>query len=154
MEPKNKLTVFTSKEFVSAVENRYLRSNKIPATFLDSPKETFTSNLMFRKFHPFFEVFNKKLDLMISSGIIQHWRSTYINPTLYTKKEDAVPARILTMDECGIGFLICLASAFISLIVFCIECFTPVFKRSCKHCFELFIAVNIVKYFISKKTVY
>lgn len=74
------------------------------------------AGLGFRKFSPFIDNFNGKMEQMLSSGFIQKFLEDESKPR--NDKLDNVGAQVLTLSDLGVAFQICCIPLVLSLIAF------------------------------------
>lgn len=79
------------------------------------------SAINFPPFCPFFEELNRKIDRMISSGILVYWYNNYHRIGYPKKVVDEVGPEVLTMEHLEIGFVVCLIPLGLSILVFLCE---------------------------------
>lgn len=118
-EPANKATTMASSIQLERFENQVYRSGSSSISLLDEVYIIQSCGFAFPPFSPFFETFNAKIDQMISNGIIDHERKMQNDPKLATIEESE--AQVITLEDLGLGFEICLISMAISLTAFIIE---------------------------------
>lgn len=117
-EPSNKGTMILFQEFLSNIHEKLYRSGFSSLSILDENIATLYFGLPFRRFHPFFESLNLKINQMTSAGLVDHWYKNAYDSRRHIKKviEDIGP-QVLTMDHVAIGFLVCLIPMTMSVIV-------------------------------------
>lgn len=120
-EPSHKATMLMTPESLSEIYNRRLRSGAGSISLLDETIRTFFRCVAFRPFDPYYEIFNEKIDELISSGIIPHyfWISGFLRSR--GKVSEAAGPQVLTMEHLEIGFIICLTPLIVSIAVFLAE---------------------------------
>lgn len=73
----------------------------------------------FKKFSPFYEVFNDKIGQLLANGIIKDLFKCVTQPEPH--KSDDIGPQVLTMEHLGLGFVACLIPLVLAAVVFVIE---------------------------------
>lgn len=119
-EPKVKGTSLLSPEVFNQIGQSF-RSGTASLTLLDETIATFPAGQKFNSYCPFYETFNRKIDRMISSGLIRHWYDEFYTRKSFKIKPEETGPEVLTMDHLGIGFLVCLIPLVLGIIAFVVE---------------------------------
>lgn len=77
--------------------------------------------MKFPPFNPFFEEFNGKVALMVSSGVIERWYRDFFALSHVKRIADEIGPEVLTMEHLDIGFVVCLIPMGLSVLVFICE---------------------------------
>lgn len=120
-EPANKATILTSSDTLTGVLNLSYRSGSSSLELLDEIIKTIPMSVMFPFHSPLYEVFNKKIYQLLSTGLIYHWYNHEINRKGLKLKPEEIGPQILTMEHVSIGFLICFIPLALSVLTFLIE---------------------------------
>jgi len=121
-EPANRFTYLEASKKIQRLESREYRSGFSSISMVDFVIKTNFYALPFPSYSPFYETFNKKIDQMLSNGIIDHWIKNDYNPRGMKMKKEEIEPQILTFDDhLDVGFLMCLSLLGISFLVLCAE---------------------------------
>jgi spore germination protein GerM len=88
--------------------------------FLEENLATYPHCFIFPKFHPFNKVFIKKINQLISSGLVEKLANTEVFK-LEKKQNDEQQPRPLTMDHVGVCFVAIMICLGLSFVVFTVE---------------------------------
>jgi hypothetical protein len=125
-EPANKLTMAVlRKEFKSG--SLRLSNEKFSFHLLDEDSVTLHFCLIFPRSEPLNQIFFKKVDELISSGIVSHFEEQESIAGVQPARHRDQEAQPLTMDHLGVCFAIILICLGLSCVVFLIECLTKYF---------------------------
>jgi hypothetical protein len=122
-DPKNKLITIAGRKFMSALLSKkdpYRETSEFKFYFLDENIATTHFFFAFRRTCPYTKTFIRKIDQLISAGIVQ---KVEIEGKKIIERE--VEKKQLTMDELSVCFIIVAICLGISFIVFVGECLTP-----------------------------
>lgn len=98
----------------------------IPSLFnLDITLLTVKYGFAFKKFHPFFEIFDEMMGRFMDHGIYNLKPKRMINP----KQSDNLGAQILTMDHLELGFAACMIPLALAIVVFLCELLADALKK-------------------------
>lgn len=115
-ESENKATTHVYRSLGHHAMLNY-RSGDLSFKLLQDDVVTALFGIIFKKFCPFFESFNKKIDQMISAGIV----SQFSNRGKIKIRFDEIGPQILTWDHLSVGFAACTIPLIISIVVFFCE---------------------------------
>lgn len=108
-------------------------NQKMSATFI-----TFTMS----PFDPFFEEFDQKIKQFAEAGMVG--KLIYLKRRVNKLYNEEVPALVLTMNDLGIGFLICLVPTALSAVVFFFEVSIPRIRSLARKLRDVLVAVYVV----------
>jgi hypothetical protein len=119
-EPKNKLTLFTLRE---QAKTWMLQQSNVASSlhFLEENTATLHFCLLFPHSVPS-SLFIKKIDQMMSSGLVQRLRKQENEVHRDTKHDKDEKKLSLSMDHLGICFIVVMSCLGICCVVFVIEC--------------------------------
>lgn len=126
MDPSNKGTMAVTTQVLNYL-NRYRHGSPSIKT-LNENIQMYFMGLRFPDYSPFYEEFNEKIHDMISSGLIEYFRSTEAS---VKKADDDVGPQVLTFQHLRMGFIFCLVPLGISAVVFLGEILVHVLRKSC-----------------------
>lgn len=124
-------------EFISQVETDAYRNGKtsieiseeikLPSALIDFPVPNFS---------PFYEVFEETIQKLIEAGVCplrldDHLISRIVPPS-YAAYDEEIPPLVLSMEDLGVGFEVCLIPLAFSLVVFIFEVIYPKAKQIVK----------------------
>lgn len=131
-EPSNRKIVSATLEFLDKLERLSYRHGKTSievsqAIEVESQMITFAM----RSFSPFYEIFNNKIQMLVEAGICPHRLKRYNNwkKTRNKRFDEEIPPLVLSMDDLGVGFEVCLIPLALSLLVFVFEIVWPKVKQ-------------------------
>lgn len=113
---------------LSIINNRLFRSGLTSLTLLKDSFLTMHQVKLFRKFSPYFEVFNAIIGQIISSGLFEFLLKNETNPRGIKKIDEDIGPQVLTLDHLEVGFFVCIVLLIFSLIVFACEIFVQKYK--------------------------
>lgn len=121
-EPANKAFTVGGADRINHITYNYFRRG-FPSLHLmtSSPLMFIFEGLSFRAFNPVIESFNEVLFRLLSNGLMQKFLDDYQYPRDPNEKEDPIGPQVLTMDDLGVGFLICCIPLALSVVVFVAE---------------------------------
>lgn len=119
VEPENKAVSQTTDGFFKIFLNQKYRSGTSSLRALDEVLQLMTGGCGFKKFSPFFEVFNEKIGQLIAAGVLKEFNERFL-PSIKTKTDEIGP-QVLTMEHLGLGFIACLIPLGLAIAVFCME---------------------------------
>jgi hypothetical protein len=125
-EPGNKLTMALLHKKFKTLSSRE-SNEELSVQLLDDVTATLHYCLMFHRPKPLTQIFIRKIDQLISSGIvrrIEEQESTRDQQPARYRDQEAQP---LTMDHLGVGFVVILSFLVLSCVAFLIECLTKFF---------------------------
>lgn len=111
--------------FISAFEMIYilneLRSGNPSFVIIDDKWKTIFIGVQFKKYCPFYQVFNEKMGIFASAGIFDQTYYLKTKKRGLTWKDETIGPQVLTLDDLWVGFVIHVVFLGISTIVFFIE---------------------------------
>lgn len=138
-ESKNKKTFIATKEWLDNIERGRYRSGKSSVNFLNHNFDGTLITFPFAPFDPYFKEFDQiiqwKFESAIFSGIV------HIKNVLHN---DEVPPLVLTLNDLGIGFLVCTFPLALSLVVFLTEVTVLKIKLIAKNIRDALVAVYVI----------
>lgn len=149
VEAENEKTVVASHELIAALERNYYRSGKHSLKTITDKTITEMTTFTMNPIHPFFEEFNEYIHRMMDAGIVFH-KNQFAKVTKAYDGE--LPALVLSMDDLGIGFIVCLVPLAISIFIFIAEVAIAKIKLFCKAMRDTFIVVLVVTKFLDVET--
>lgn len=123
-EPLNRRVFDSTLEFLSKMEKKYYRNGKTSIKILDLDSREQAVNFPIQWFSPFYEKFNEKIQALIEAGICPHRLAGKVVPkTELTGRryDEEMPPLVLSMDDLGVGFEVCLIPLALSVLVFNFE---------------------------------
>lgn len=118
-EPMNKRAIIVPIMLWEGREQEYYRSGVSSLLWLRSSQlRTACFHIPFLKPNPFYEVVNKKLNQMSSSGLLEYWHDNEWNSKGFKYKADEIGPQVLTMDHLGICFVLWLITLSVSFVAF------------------------------------
>lgn len=150
-EPKNERTLIITSQFLNILEKSRYRSGKPSFRFLNVEERTIMLAFAMTPFDPFFEEFDEKIQKLLEAGVCPYRLNGDIIPIdgkndLY---DEEVPALVLSMDDLGIGFIVCLIPLTLSVFVFAIELAIPRIRILLKAFAGSIVAVAVIAAFLS-----
>jgi hypothetical protein len=97
--------------------------------FLDSYAVTYHYGLVFNESNPINRIFNKKIDQLISNGVMQELEKIQSQDGVLVQQSNEQAPQQLTMEHLGICFVAVLIFLGMSLAVFAIECIVSLLKK-------------------------
>lgn len=151
VEPKNKLVVLTTVNFVAQIQSKMVRSGVMSVKILDEELRAELILFSITKFLPFFEEFQTKIQQnIIENGHLAKMFRFYKNiarlKASYDSIDDIVPALVLNMADLEIGFLVCLIPLALSVIAFICELVAPIMKHLTKITRDLLTFLYIIRF--------
>jgi hypothetical protein len=101
--------------------NFELQTGKASLRMLDEGFFTLSYSMMFTRNLPYTDTFLKRVNQMISIGIIQEVKNEHNRYGGPEKKNEKVPPQVLTLEQLAIGFTIYLIACGMCVLVFIIE---------------------------------
>lgn len=147
-EPKNRKIVVATLEFLDQVEKLSYRNGKTSIEISrDFKLDTEIITFPMRSFSPFYEVFNDRLRRLVEAGICPHrLAGSVLSPKLKNKRYDEeIPALVLSMDDLGVGFEVCLIELAFSALTFVCEIAYPRLKEYLVILHAIFVFFKICK---------
>lgn len=130
-EPSNRRGFGATLEFLDKVEKTDYRNGKtsIENSNLESRFQRISFPIQF--FSPFYEVFVEKIQALIEAGICPHRLAGQLYSKRFRSKmfDEEIPALVLSMEDLGVGFEICLIPLGLSVVVFVLEVIYAKVKR-------------------------
>lgn len=129
-EFENRLTVMTSAEYANLHERKYLADGRMSLKYLNEDLKTAFVTFSMKPYSPFLEEFEFKIRRLVEAGICPG-RLGGKNADIFPQRIDKeLPAIVLTMDDLGIGFTICLIPLTLSVLAFFFEAAVPRVKAA------------------------
>lgn len=104
-----------TRELLDYVERHY-RIGKSSIGILNQILPGIFVTISFAPFDPFYAQFDEVLRALFEGGLVQNL--LFNNKKMFNEE---IPALVLTMEDLGIGFLICVISMAVSIILFFLE---------------------------------
>lgn len=150
-EPKNERTLMITLQFLNILEKSRYRSGKPSFRFLNVEGRTILIAFAMTPFDPFFEEFDEKIQRLLEAGVCPYRLNGDIIPIddkndLY---DEEVPPLVLSMDDLGIGFIVCLIPLTLSIFVFMIEIAVPRIRIFVHKLGGSIVAVAVIAAFLS-----
>lgn len=150
-EPKNERTLIITHKFLNILEKYRYRSGKPSFSFLNDKEAEVLIAFAMTPFDPFFEEFDEKIQRLIEAGVCPYRLNGDIIPIdgkneLY---DEEVPPLVLSMDDLGIGFIVCLIPLTLSIFVFMIEIAIPRIRILAHEVGGSIVAVAVISAFFS-----
>lgn len=115
-EMENKRTVAATLKIIDSVEQKTYRSGKISMKAINDKIIPFMMSFIMEDFHPFYDEFHLNVHRLIESGLSQ-FNQKFRNPLF----DEEVPPLVLSLDDLGIGFAVCLIPVTLSFVTFIAE---------------------------------
>lgn len=134
-EAANKNTQAITLEFIDTIEKSFYRSGKTSLTVLDYNVGTQFITFPLSPFSPFYEDFHETILRLIEAGICPDRMNGKMKKVVFQSKRrnEDVPPLVLTLDDLGIGFIVCSVPLCFSALVFLLEVLIPkIFTLSCE----------------------
>lgn len=121
-EPTNKMTYLTFRSSYHQNVSRFFKKTEPSTYLLDETTATIPFYLVLPRYVPYTEIFKKKIDQMLASGVIDWW-NTFLTRIERDEKKfvEKVEPQILTVKSLQIGFTTFLISLAMSFVVFLLE---------------------------------
>lgn len=148
VEAENEKTISASLEAIANIEKLRYRSGKTSLKIIQDETVPLIQFFMMATFHPFFQIFHDTVHRLMETGATKIPKT--INNQLY---DDEVPALVLTMDDLGIGFLVCSVPLILGALAFVVEVAITKAKRLTEHIRDISTAVFVLTAFLHSKTV-
>lgn len=131
-------------EFMEAFEKHFYRSGKTSLATADIKLEPHIISFPMTPFNPYFEEFSDKIQRLIESGICPERLAGRTSTSMLRNKlyDETVPALVLSMDDLGIGFEICLILLVLSVATFILEVIFSKIKQTVKEYLTVLYAVK------------
>lgn len=150
-EPENKRTLSMTEECLKILESSRYRSGKSSLNFLTVHESSVLHAFALTPFDPFFEQFDEKIQTLIEAGTCPYRMNGEI--VEYGGKNDLydeeVPPLVLSMDDLGIGFIVCVIPLALSVFVFFIEVMIPISQNFVHKVKDSIIAVAAIAVFMN-----
>lgn len=117
-DAENKRTVAATFKLIDALQKKFYRSGKTSAKVLNCQIAPYMLAFPMEKFHPFFDEFRFQIHRSIEAGV-----SSFNRNIKNSLQEDEIPPLVLSMDDLGVGFLVCLIPLAVSAVAFIGEVF-------------------------------
>lgn len=143
VEAENEKTVAATMKMIDAVQTKIYRSGKTSAKMLNDNIMTFRLTFTMEDFHPFFDEFHYQIQRFIESGRSRFHRN--IKNLLY---DEEVPPLVLSLDDLGIGFAVCLIPLTLSAIAFIGEVVASKFMLLAVEMRDVLTAAFVVAVFL------
>lgn len=142
-EPANKKILVVTTEFMEALEKHFYRSGKTSVAVADVNLEPIFISFAMTPFNPFFEEFSEKIQRLVEAGICpDRLAGRTSNAKLRNKLfDEEVPALVLSMDDLGVGFEVCLIPLIMSAVAFFVEVIYSKLKATVQEYFAAMYAV-------------
>lgn len=131
-------------EFLERIEKTSYRNGKSSIEISENIKLKFEQTIFpIRNLSPFYGIFNKMIQQLVETGFCPH---RLLGKTLSSKTknkmfDEEIPALVLSMDDLGVGFEICLIPLSLSLTVFIFEVFYSKAKQKVQEYLTAVFAV-------------
>lgn len=122
-EAENKKTQALTIENIDRIEKEFYRSGKTSLKVLDHNLQTVFITFPLSPYDPFYQEFHGTILRLIDAGICPSRMNGRIDLKVSQEKrrDEGVPALILTMDDLGIGFIVCSVPLCLSIVTFWFE---------------------------------
>lgn len=149
VEPKNEKSLAITLEYLDFMENRKYRSGKTSLEVVQDQTVPVMTTFLLPSLHPFFEEFHDKIHRLIESG-----RSFPKKHESQTKRfDDEVPALVLSMEDLGIGFAVCLVPLTLGAVAFVVEVTVSKIKLLAKTMWDVLTAASVIRAFFAFEVV-
>lgn len=147
-EPANKKILTATMEFLDQVEKSSYRSGKTSIEVSDLRLATQLITIPIRSFSPFYETFRQTIQTLSEAGICPHRLTGQLVSIEGKNKryDEEIPPLVLSMDDLGIGFLVCLIPLTLSGVVFSFEViYSNVIKTTLESLISVFVVMTFMK---------
>lgn len=123
-EPTNKKVLSASLEFISRIEEHYFRNGKSSIEISSEIKLASTLvDFPVRVHSPFLKIFEESVQVLTEAGICPRRLAADILPQHFIDEvfDEEIPTLVLSMEDLGVGFEVCLIPLALSLVVFIFE---------------------------------
>lgn len=140
-------------EYLSFVERTLYRSGKSSLEMLNENVAPVFVLFAISHFSPFLEEFDEKIQILKEAGLCPY---RLISNTDHSYKFDlhdtVVPPLVLSVEDLGIGFLVCLVPLTLSVVAFIMELVVLNSVEMLKHCRDLLIALYVINIVVKQLT--
>lgn len=152
-EPENRGFTHAEDSGLIKVIYKSYRSGRQSFSILKETILNVPSAFSFYQYNMFYETFNRRIEQMLSNGVIQRMTADYENPKLYKLRPEEIGPQVLTLDHIGVGFLVCLIPMSFAVIVFAIEVNIPRtrIRKLNKQLKHTLVAFFVARTFITNK---
>lgn len=148
-EPANKKVISTTMEFLDKIEKLTYRNGKTSIEISEEVKsDSQAITFPMRSFSPFYETFSERIQRLMEAGICPHRLAGSVLSSKMTNKryDEEIPALVLSMDDLGVGFEVCMIPLALSAVVFVFElCYLKLKRLLRKYPFAMFVVVYFMK---------
>lgn len=147
-EPSNKKVFAATVEFVKQFEKYHYRNGKSSVEISEEIKiESQMITFPTRSFSPFYEVFKEKIQGFVEAGIRfdMYARKKLMTTQRIDSYDEEIPALVLSMEDLGVGFEVCLIPLALSVALFAFE---VIYSKIRKFVNESLVAAFAVLTFI------
>lgn len=151
VEPENKKTILLSLEYLKYTERFTYRNGKSSFSILSEELRPLHLTFAMKPFSPFYEKFDETIQRLCQGGFCPE-RLAMLHPRQILYKDrnmenDKIPPLVLSMDDLGIGFVVCSIPLTFSVIVFVAEVFTNKTKKMIQSLNDYIVAYVVMKSF-------
>lgn len=148
-EAANKITQVITIEHIELIEKRFYRSGKTSLEVLDYNVGTQFITFPLIPFSPFYEEFHATILRLIEAGICPDRLNGGMQRVISQSKRcnEDVPPLVLTLDDLGIGFIVCSVPLCLSAVAFLLELLIPkIFALTSKisNCLVAYFVIHAV----------
>lgn len=144
VEAENEKVLPATLELIAHLEKLLYRSGKPSLRAIQDQTVPVMTVFLMNPFHPFFEVFHDTVHRLIETGATKIPKG--INNKLF---DEEVPALVLTMDDLGIGFIVCLTPVTLSVLAFVFEVVTKKLKYLADTVRALLTTMSVLRVFFN-----
>lgn len=117
---------------MEALEKHFYRSGKTSVAIADVTLAPIFISFAMTPFNPYSEIFFEIIQRLIEAGICPdrlagRTSNVKLRNTLY---DEEVPPLVLSMDDLGVGFEVCLIPLTLSFVAFIFEVLCPIIKQN------------------------
>lgn len=147
-EPANRRIVAATLEFLENLEKLSYRNGKTSIEILENNKLG-AQRITFQmpSYSPFWKIFNERIQSLLEAGMCPHRLADHIlsERSMNTRFDEEIPPLVLSMDDLGVGFGVCLIPLALSVSVFVFEVAYSKVKLFLKECSVLFVIFVFVR---------
>lgn len=145
---ENKKMLPATYELIAATQKKDYRSGKSSIQVIKDKTLPMEITFSMEPFHPFFEEFHDKIQRLIESGTMR-----FNEAGQSFGFDEEVPPLVLSMDDLGIGFVVCMIPLTLGAIAFIVEVLSPNVKIFARKICEGFIAAIVVSAFLDSSVI-
>lgn len=145
-EPTNRRVVVATLEFLDYIEKSSFRNGKTSIEISDNIKfGTQPISFQLRSNCPFWKIFKERIQRLLEAGICPHRLPLNVLSERSKNKryDEEIPALVLSMEDLGVGFEVCLMPLAVSVAVFVFEIVYQKVKRFSKEYLAAFYSVSV-----------